>query len=269
KKIIMGVDFGNTIQMIVDNTKTIEISQTVEFPKNVVFDVNSLGLGAQTKRIKHPCDDLNQLKLYSWAWKYLSNSALDPKSCNIINNNSQFNWIRNFGQDDESKTPWLYSAFNPIIIPNNYLYVSYEDISSLRLKLEFAKNNSIGGMSISDVSYDDNNNSLLNFMQPIRGKSAVGSSSPSNDSGNGKSKSNPNDSILPNISKHKAGVIVGLVLGSIFGLLLLGSCAYMYRQKILLKPDAGYINPESSSNRVVSSTTIQHDRRIIDHLTIE
>ncbi|CAG8643352.1 9156_t:CDS:2 [Funneliformis caledonium] len=271
-KIIMGVDFGNTIQMIVDNGKTIEKSQTVNFQKNVVFDVNRLGLEAQTKRIKYPCGDVNdnnQMKLYSWSWKHLSNSTLDPKSgyCNIINNNIQFNWTRNFDQVDESKTPWLYSAFSPDNTPNYYLYVSYEDFVSLSLKLEFAKNNLVGGISISDVTFDDDKNNLLNFMQPIRGKSTVGSSSPSNGSGNGKSKSNPNDSVIP--KKNKAGLIAGSVIGVIFGLALFGSCAYMYRQKILLKSEAGDIKTkgahttskiemasEQSPNRFGSPTTV-------------
>ncbi|CAG8436775.1 12663_t:CDS:2 [Funneliformis caledonium] len=268
KKIIMGVDFGNTIQMIVDNVKAIEKSQTVNFTNNGVFDINRLGLEAQTKRIKYPCgddvNDINQMKLYSWAWKYLSNSTLDPKSgyCNIINNNSQLNWTRNFGQVDESKTPWLYSAISPGITPNNYLYVSYEDFVSLSLKLEFAKNNSVGGISISDVTFDDDN--LLNFMQPIRSKSAVGSSSPSNGSDNGNSKSNPNNNV-----GMKKGIITGSIVGSVLGLFLLVSCAYWYRQKTLRKSEVD-INPELSSNRIVSSTTvIQSDRRIIDHLIIE
>ncbi|CAG8638803.1 3042_t:CDS:2 [Funneliformis mosseae] len=177
--------------------------------------------------------------------------------CTTINPN----WTRKFESTDNSGTPWLYSVPDPNV-PFNHLYVSYEDISSLRSKLEFALTKSLGGISISDVSYDDNYNNLLNFMQPIRGIPVPidgGSSkgSPSNKSSN----ENSNDQN----KKNKGGIIAGSIIGGIFGLLLLGSCAYIYRQKVL-KSEAG-INPEYSSNRVVS--TIQNERRTTDHLTIE
>ncbi|CAG8535543.1 9459_t:CDS:2 [Funneliformis mosseae] len=263
KKIIMGVDFGNTLQMV--SNETIQQIQTVEFPKST-YDFKKLDMQNQIQQIRNFCPNAES-NIYSWPWKYLSNIVLNSTDefCTINTTNPK--WTRKFDPTYNSGTPWLYNLVEPEF--SFYLYVSYEDISSLRSKLDFAMTNSIGGMSISDVSHDDNKTTLSNFMQPIRGFSvpSSGSSSSSNGSGNGKSKSSPNDSVI--IKKNKAGLIAGSVIGVIFGLLLLGSCSYMYRQKILLKPDAGYINSESSSNRVVSSTTIQHDRRIIDHLTIE
>ncbi|CAI2197248.1 483_t:CDS:2, partial [Funneliformis geosporum] len=146
-QIIMGVDFGNTIQVVYDPNNELARSQTVKAPKNAIIDVNSLEITKQTRQIKYPCNDPYQI--YSWPWKY-SSSNLDPNSnfCTVNNNNDHFNWTRNFSQTDGSETPWLYSAV--IGAEFNYYYVSYEDLSSLRSKLEFAVTNSIGGMSISD-----------------------------------------------------------------------------------------------------------------------
>ncbi|CAG8525977.1 11588_t:CDS:2 [Funneliformis caledonium] len=214
-KIIMSVDFGNTVQMVPN--VAIKQSQYVDFPKSVsTYDFNKLN--DQIQSIIDFCFKINSI-LYSWPWKYLSNTVLNSSDrfCTTINPN----WTRKFESTDNSGTPWLYSVPDPNV-PFNHLYVS-----------------SLGGISISDVSYDDNYNNLLNFMQPIRGIPVPidgGSSkgSPSNKSGN----ENSNDQN----KKNKGGIIAGSIIG------------------------AG-INPESSSNRVVSA--IQNERRTIDHLTIE
>ncbi|CAI2195309.1 4873_t:CDS:2, partial [Funneliformis geosporum] len=263
KKIIMGVDFGNTIQMVPN--ENIRQFQTVEFPKSAdLFDFNKLKLIDQIQPIREFCSGADS-NLYLWLWRDLSKSVLDPSGgfCSIKSN---LNWTRKFVETDTSVTPWLYSVVDTKVAPNFYYYVSYEDFVSLHSKLEFAMTNSIGGMSISDVSYDDINNSLLNFMQPIRGKAVptTGGSSPSNE-GNGKSAPKVSD----NVGKIKKGIITGSIVGSILGLFLLAICAYWYRQKTLRKSEASDINTESSSNRVVSSTIIPNDRRFIDHLTIE
>lgn len=261
-QIIMGVDFGNTIQMV--HNEAIKQTQFVTFPKSL-YDFNKLNY--QIQPIRDFCSE-NNSNLYSWPWRNLSNTVLNSSLGFCAT--SDPNWTRKFESTDNSGTPWLYSVPDPNV-PFNHLYVSYEDISSLRSKLEFAKAKSLGGISISDVSYDDNDNTLSNFMQPIRGLPVPtpGSSPSSNESDNGKSKSNPNDSFIPNIRKNRAGVIAGSVIGVIFGLALLGSCAYMYRQKILLKSEAGDIKTkgahttskiemasEQSPNRFGSPTTV-------------
>ncbi|CAG8436779.1 12664_t:CDS:2 [Funneliformis caledonium] len=254
-QIIMGVDFGNTIQMVPN--EAIKQTQFVTFPKSAsLYGFNQLN--DQIQPIRDFCSE-NNSNLYSWPWRNLSNTVLNSSLGFCATSNP--NWIRKFDQKDNSGTPWLYSDAE---LNFQFLYVSYEDVSSLRSKLEFAKAKSLGGISISDVSYDDNDNTLSNFMQPIRGKSAVGSSSPSNGSGNGNSKSNPNNNV-----GMKKGIITGSIVGSVLGLFILVSCAYWYRQKTLRKSEVD-ISPELSSNRIVSSTTvIPSDRRIIDHLIIE
>ncbi|CAG8546275.1 14783_t:CDS:2 [Funneliformis mosseae] len=263
KKIIMGVDFGNTFQMVPN--KIIQQIQTVEFPKST-YDIKKLDIQNQIQQIRNFCPN-DESNIYSWPWKYLPNIVLNSTDDFCTINTTNPKWTRKFDPTDNSGTPWLYKLVEPQF--SFYLYVSYEDISSLRSKLEFAMTNSIGGMSISDVSHDDNKTTLSNFMQPIRGLSvpSSGSSSPSNGSGNGKSKSIPNDSAIP--KKNKAGLIAGSVIGVIFGLALFGSCAYMYRQKILLKSEAGDIKTkgahttskiemasEQSPNRFGSPTTV-------------
>ncbi|CAG8521810.1 6296_t:CDS:2 [Funneliformis mosseae] len=239
-QIIMGVDFGNTIQMVPN--EAIKQTQFVTFPKSASFyDFNKLNY--QIQPIRDFCPE-NNSNLYSWPWRNLSNTVLNSSLGFCATSNP--NWTRKFEPTDNSGTPWLYSNAE---LDFQFLYVSYEDVSSLRNKLEFAMAKSLGGISISDVSYDDNDNTLSNFMQPIRGLPFTPGSSPN--------------------SRMKKGIITGSIVGSVLGLFLLVCCAYWYRQKTLRKSEVD-ISPELSSNRIVSSTTvIPSDRRIIDHLIIE
>jgi len=137
-----------------------------------------------------------------------------------------------------------------------YYFVSYEDISSLRVKLTSVP---MGGISISDVSFDDDNNSLLNYIHSRQLPPTPTVDLPTNPiSGKGNSPLNPTDSTNAdaqhNLDKYKpnAGIIVGAVFGGI--LLLVISCFILYRQRSLLKSkNAGSI-PKSSMRSHTTST---------------
>src|SRR5205814_10173488 len=114
--------------------------------------------------------------------------------------------------DPVNNNPWLFKSYSPSTPFVNY-FVSYEDISSLHFKLTSIPG---VGISMSDVSYDDDNNSLLNY---IRGNPLPIVDLPKNpNSGKGNSPLNPTDSTNADEKNHldkqktNTGVIVGAVL---------------------------------------------------------
>ncbi|CAB4383537.1 unnamed protein product [Rhizophagus irregularis] len=243
EKIIMGIDFGNTFQ-VVTNNKVMD-NQTVEY-LNVHFDIQS-EIKGQLIPIKNLCNIQTNPALFSWPWKNLSAYALDylqtNSSCNTKNN-----WTRKF--DQTNLVPWLY--YNSNVEFSTFYYVSYEDFSSLYVKLL-----AVWGVSISDISYDDDKNSLSNFIR--------GNQLPSSPVDLPPPKNNPDN------HKANAGVIVGAVLGGL--LLLVVSCFVWYRRKYILNSkDAGAISKstmrshtatknaemscDSSPNRFAVPTTV-------------
>ncbi|CAG8573344.1 22291_t:CDS:2 [Rhizophagus irregularis] len=270
EKIIMGIDFGNTFQVVTN--KTIMDSQTVEY-KYVPYDIPQ-EIRGQLIQIKNLCNIQANAALYSWPWKNLSAYALDYSQTNgsYGSCNTKNNWTRKF--DQTNSVPWLYNN-NPYNsnVDFSIFYVSYEDFSSL-----YAKLLAVGGVSISDISYDDDKNSLLNY---IRGNqlpsSPVDLPPTKNNPGKGTSPLNPTDSTNADdknpLDNHKAnaGVIVGAVLGGL--LLLVVSCFVWYRRKYILNSkDAGAISKstmrshtatknaemscDSSPNRFAVPTTV-------------
>lgn len=263
EKIIMGIDFGNTIQ-VVTNNKVMD-NQTVEY-LNVHFEIQP-EIKGQLIPIKNLCNIQANPELFSWPWKKLSAYALDylqtNSSCNTKNN-----WTRKF--DQTNFVPWLY--YNSNVKLSTFYYVSYEDFSSLYVKLS-----AVGGVSISDISYDDDKNSLSNFIRGNQLPSSPVDLPPKNNPGKGTSPLNPTDSTNADdknpLDNHKAnaGVIVGAVLGGL--LLLVVSCFVWYRRKYILNSkDAGAISKstmrshtatknaemscDSSPNRFAVPTTV-------------
>ncbi|CAB4402478.1 unnamed protein product [Rhizophagus irregularis] len=253
EKIIMGIDFGNTFQVVTN--KAIMDNQTVEY-QFVSYDIPQ-EIRGQLIQIKNPCNIQPNvaLPLYSWPWKNLSAYALDYSPTNGSNGsygscNTKNNWTRKF--DHTNSVPWLYNN-NPYNsnVELGILYVSYEDFSSLYVKLL-----AVGGVSISDISYDDDKNSLSNFIRGNQLPSSPVDLPPKNN---------------PDNHKANAGVIVGAVLGGL--LLLVVSCFVWYRRKYILNSkDAGAISKstmrshtatknaemscDSSPNRFAVPTTV-------------
>jgi hypothetical protein len=116
-------------------------------------------------------------------------------------------------------------------------------------------------VSISDVSYDsydDEDNSLLNFMQVIRKPTKPSQST--NPQGKGETPvSNPNNEINHITGdKPSAGAIVGAVFGSLIGLLVLGAfgfIGYRYRKE---QPKSFSTFLKSLSNRKGYSSSGNH-----------
>lgn len=63
--------------------------------------------------------------------------------------------------DQKTETPFAYNQ-------QNQQFVTYDNPTSLRIKTQFAKNHSLGGMMLWSVEMDDINNSLLNALQDVR-----------------------------------------------------------------------------------------------------
>lgn len=266
EKIIMGIDFGNTFQAV--NNKNIMNNQTVEY-LNVIYDIPQ-DIRNQLIPIKDLCFSQTNTALYSWPWKNLSAYALDYYSTNG-SCNTKNNWTRKF--DHTNSVPWLYNnkPYSSNVELSTF-YVSYEDFSSL-----YAKLLAVGGVSISDISYDDDNNSLLNYIRGNQSPPGPVDLPPKNNPGKGTSPLNPTDSTNADdknpLDNHKAnaGVIVGAVLGGL--LLLVVSCFVWYRRKYILNSkDAGAISKstmrshtatknaemscDSSPNRFAVPTTV-------------
>jgi len=250
EKIIMGVDFGNTVQ-IVTNSSITEY-QSVPF-YNVTYDFKSLPpeIFSQLIPIKGLCPGQNgqNSALYSWPWKGLSNFTLNATT-NYCTTKSD--WNRRY--DSNTHNPWLTKVYNPGF-NFAYYFVSYEDISSLRFKLNSVLPQVVG-VSMSDVSYDDNNNSILSFIRGIPLPVDLPPNPNNNpNSGKGTSTSNPTDSTIADDKNHldkqktRVGVIVGAVLGGL--LLLVVSSFIWYRQRSHLKSGA---IPKSSMRSHTTST---------------
>jgi len=282
------------------NKVDISTTQIIDFPENSQMD--SLMLSEINPITTTPIKDICFLEdpnLYSWPWNNFSKffKDLNTSAEFCANTTNSFNypwtrpWTRKFDdqQNPQSKTPWLYKAVtvssNVIEQEPYYLYVSYEDISSLYSKLEYVMNEQIGGISISDVNYDDDENNLLNYIQVIRGESPPLKNGPdelpptNNTQGNdGKSptsnENNPKKSDETNpIDKpkpKKAGIIAGSIIGILAFVLLIGAFGYRLR-KHRLKSEAGDFKPKGSilthitsknemssepSPRLVSPTTV-------------
>ncbi|GBB83634.1 hypothetical protein RclHR1_10330004 [Rhizophagus clarus] len=211
EKILMGIDFGNTFQFV--------SNEEIKYNQTVVYDITSYELPPEIKDQLIPINSLCNVQtlttLYSWPWKSLSIYALDSPTNGLCNTKN--GWTRKF--DHPNSVPWLYRNYD-VRTPFNFFYVSYEDFSSLYIKIS---SSTVGGISISDISYDDYNNTLINY---IRGNQILPSPvdlPPKN----------------PNSDNHKAsnGIIAGAVLGGL--LLIVVSCFVWYRRRyILSKNDA-------------------------------
>src|SRR6266542_318729 len=100
KKIIMGVDFGNTIQ-IVDTMNKVDISTTqiIDFPENSQMD--SLMLSEINPITSTPIKDICFLEdpnLYSWPWnnfsKFFKDLNTSAEFCANTTNSFNYPWTR-------------------------------------------------------------------------------------------------------------------------------------------------------------------------------
>ncbi|KAG0264162.1 hypothetical protein BGZ95_003646 [Linnemannia exigua] len=96
----------------------------------------------------------NEGSVYSgmWKWKEIRGNILTGGVTSPTSG-----WTRYW--DDVTQTPWLYgTAANT--------FISYDDVQSLTIKVNHAKNAGVKGVMLWDMSYDYNNE-LINVLQNI------------------------------------------------------------------------------------------------------
>ncbi|ORY03114.1 hypothetical protein K493DRAFT_297611 [Basidiobolus meristosporus CBS 931.73] len=93
-----------------------------------------------------------------WAWKYLRSQILTDGPTSPV-----AGWSRYW--DNTTQTPWLFSA-------SSKTYISYDDPQSLRIKVDYTKQQGLRGVMFWDIT-NDLNDELLDTLQAIRDSSSI------------------------------------------------------------------------------------------------
>ncbi|KAG0273336.1 hypothetical protein BGZ95_010853 [Linnemannia exigua] len=145
-QINMGVPFyGRSLTTQSDMTT----SQSMEVPF-----LKSVPLGDSNDALwTDPCE---RDAAYSGVWKYKN---LREQGLIDQYGNARAPWIRKF--DRESQTPWLFN-------PSTKQFISYDDKESLKLKVDYAKQQQLGGVMLWALNQDTSDFELLEVLQDVR-----------------------------------------------------------------------------------------------------
>jgi chitinase len=146
-KLVAGTAFygrsvTTTVNMNTQNPISMYVNKTNVTPKGGPGDRNE---------INYFC---NEGAVYSgmWKWKEIRGAILTGGVTSPAPG-----WTRYW--DDATQTPWLYgTAANT--------FISYDDVQSMTIKVNYAKNAGLRGVMLWDMSYDYNNE-LINVLQNI------------------------------------------------------------------------------------------------------
>ncbi|KAF9921110.1 hypothetical protein BGZ65_010636, partial [Modicella reniformis] len=145
-KLVVGTAFyGRSVTTTVDMNQgpvSMYVNKTNVTPKGGPSDSNEINFFC------------NEGSVYSGMWKWkdirgaiLTSSLTTPAS----------GWSRYW--DDATQTPWLFRA-------SDKTFISYDDIQSMTLKVNYAKSKGVKGVMLWDISYDYNGE-LINVLQGI------------------------------------------------------------------------------------------------------
>ncbi|KAF9432746.1 hypothetical protein BGZ76_010376 [Entomortierella beljakovae] len=137
-----GRSVTTTVDMNAQNPRTMYVSKTNVTPKGGPADRNDVNLFC------------NEGSVYSgmWKWKEIRGNILTGGPTTPASGWSRY-W------DDATQTPWLFRA-------SDKTFISYDDIQSLTIKVNHAKNAGVKGLMLWDMSYD-HNAELINVLQNI------------------------------------------------------------------------------------------------------
>ncbi|KAG0185711.1 hypothetical protein DFQ28_008936 [Apophysomyces sp. BC1034] len=76
-------------------------------------------------------------------------------------------WVRTW--DDTSKTPWLFN-------PSSNIFISYDDPESIKVKVNYAQCQKLGGLMVWSVDEDTNDHELLNEVYKFKSEQPSGCS---------------------------------------------------------------------------------------------
>lgn len=146
-KLVVGTAFyGRSVTTTVDlnaqNPVTMYVNKTNVTPKGGPSDSNEINFFC------------NEGSVYSgmWKWKDIRSSILTTSLTTPVSG-----WTRYW--DDATQTPYLFRA-------SDKTFISYDDIQSLTLKVNYAKSRGVKGVMLWDISYDYNSE-LMNVLQGI------------------------------------------------------------------------------------------------------
>ncbi|KAF9433985.1 hypothetical protein BGZ76_008726 [Entomortierella beljakovae] len=145
-KLVVGTAFYGrsltaTVNMDTQNPVTMFAPFSPTTPKGGPSDTNEINFYC------------NEGAVYSglWKWKELRASALTSPTTPAAG------WTRHW--DEQTQTPWLFRA-------SDKTFISYDDIQSLTVKVNYVKQLSLRGVMLWDMSYDYNSE-LINVLNQV------------------------------------------------------------------------------------------------------
>ncbi|CAG8639118.1 18049_t:CDS:2, partial [Racocetra persica] len=207
-KLVLGIDFGGIVEVVTSNNIT---EDTINQNLAVVSDPN-VQLPSYDERIQDLCGRSVYATL---SWKNFSNLLL---LCDTSTNKDS-KW--NYGFDNKSQQPYLYQQQQNT--PTRYYYVSYDNLQSLKSKLDYVQDNALG-IAIFDINKDIGDGTLMNFI--------IGGTNPTNTSPKTTQSTSTPTSSISQSSPSNVGVIVGGVICSfIFVSALVAAGFILYRRR--------------------------------------
>ncbi|KAF9963146.1 hypothetical protein BGZ65_005581 [Modicella reniformis] len=147
-KLVAGVAFygravTSTIDMNAANPPSIHAPQTGTTPKGGPSDSNK------------PDENCSEGAVYSgfWKWKEIRTNILTSNPTTPV-----AGWVRHW--DSQTQTPWLFRS-------SDKMFVSYDDVQSLSIKVNYAKQQDLLGTMFWEMSYD-HNNELVDVLNQLR-----------------------------------------------------------------------------------------------------
>ncbi|KAI8361166.1 glycosyl hydrolases family 18-domain-containing protein [Mortierella sp. GBAus27b] len=147
-KLVAGMPFygravTSTIDMNAVNPPSIHAPQTGVVPKGGPSDTNT------------PDENCSEGAVYSgfWSWKEIRTNILTSNPTTPVSG-----WVRHW--DNKTQTPWLFRS-------SDKMFISYDDIESLSIKVNYVKQNGLRGSMFWEMSYDYNSE-LVNVLNSAR-----------------------------------------------------------------------------------------------------
>jgi chitinase len=160
EKLVMGTAFyGRSLTATVNMDTQNPISQYVPFSPTV-----PKGGPSDSQEVNFYC---NEGSAWSgqWKWKELRGGPLAAGPISPASG-----WTRHW--DNQTQTPWLFQ-------PSTKTYISYDDVQSLTVKVNYVKSLGLKGVMLWDASYDYNGE-LINVLNQVRdGVTPTSTASPS------------------------------------------------------------------------------------------
>ncbi|KAF0532145.1 hypothetical protein F8M41_011423 [Gigaspora margarita] len=208
-KLVLGVEFGGTIEIVSSNN----IKSDIENQHIQIANASNSTFPMANEPIPDQC----QYSSYAYlSWNTLQ-QVLSSSSCPINLTSSSSSWKYGFVRN--AKQSYLYQQNSS---STNYFVVFYEDYQSLNAKIDYINNNNLAGIAIADITKDSNDSQLMNFI--------VSGTQPTSAPG-GQSTTSSSTSSSTSPSSNNTGAIVGGVIGSFIFVIIMAAIGFMLYRK--------------------------------------